>query len=250
MTKARLRVAAMSVALVMGANMAKAAEIKVMASAAVKEAYTELAPAFEKASGHKVVTEWVPTVEMLQRLKAGEAPDLVILSAAGIEELTKDGKLVAGSRVDVAKSGIAMAVKTGTPKPDISTVDAFKKAVLAAKSVAYSTGPSGVYLAGLFEKQGLTAEVKPKLKVIQGVPVGEVVAKGEAEIGFQQVPELLPVKGIDLVGELPAAIQQITVFAGALPGGSKQVEAAKALVAFLKTPTSVAVFKKSGMEGG
>ena len=234
----------------MMASAAQAAEIKVMASVAIKDAYNELVPAFEKASQHKVVTEWVPTVEMMRRLGAGEAPDLVIMAGSGVDKLITDGKLAAGSRVDIAKSGIGVGITKGTPKPDIGSADALAKTLRSAKSVAYSTGPSGVYLAGLFEKMGLTAELKPKLKVIQGEPVGDVVARGDAEIGFQQVPELLPVKGIDYIGALPAEIQQITVFASAVPVGAKQGDAAKALVTFLKTPAAAAAFKKTGMEPG
>jgi molybdate transport system substrate-binding protein len=229
---------------------ATAAEIKVMASVAVKDAYLELVREFEKASSHKVVTEWVPTAVMMTRLKAGESPDLVIMSASGIEALIKDGKFTAGSRVDIAKSGIGVAVKKGAAKPDLTSAETVKQALKAAKSVAYSTGPSGVYLAGLFEKMGLTAELAPKLKVVQGEPVAAVIARGDAEIGFQQVPELLPAPGIDYLGTLPAEIQQITVFSGASPNGAAQTDAAKALVAFLKTPAAVVLFKKTGMEPG
>ena len=132
----------------------------------------------------------------------------------------------------------------------ISTTAGVKAALQSAKSVAYSTGPSGVYLAALFEKMGLTAELKPKLKLVQGEPVGTVIARGDAEIGFQQVPELLPEPGIDYLGTLPADIQQITVFSAGLPNGSTQVDAAKALAAFLKTPAAAASFKKTGMEPG
>jgi molybdate transport system substrate-binding protein len=229
---------------------ATAAEINVMASVAVKDAYIELVPEFEKASQHKVVTEWVPTAVMMTRLKAGESPDLVIMSSTGIDALIKDGKFSAGSRIDIAKSGIGVAIKKGAAKPDLTSAEAVKQALKSAKSVAYSTGPSGVYLAGLFEKMGLTAELAPKLKVVQGEPVAAVVARGDAEIGFQQVPELLPAPGIDYLGTLPADIQQITVFSGGSPTGAKQVDAAKALVAFLKTTAAAAAFKKTGMDPG
>ena len=244
------KAAGIAAAVMLMASGLEAAEIKVMASAAIKDAYNELVPAFEKASGHKVVTEWVPTVEMMRRLGGGEAPDLVIMSVTGIDKLIKDGKLAAGSKADIARSGIGVGVRKGAPKPDISTIAALKKSLQDAKSVAYSTGPSGVYLAGLFERMGLAAELKPKLKVVQGEPVGDVVARGDAEIGFQQVPELLPVKGLDYIGTLPADIQEITVFAGALPTGAKSVDAAKALVEFLRAPGSAAAFKKTGMEPG
>ena len=236
--------------LTMMASTAHAADLKVMASVAIQQAYNELVPQFETASGHKVVTEWVPTAIMMQRLRAGEAPDIVIMASNGVDELIAAGKFTAGSRVDIAKSGIGVAVRKGAAKPDISSAAAVKSALQAAKSVAYSTGPSGVYLTALFDKMGLTAELKPKLKLVQGEPVGSVVARGDAEIGFRQVPELLPEPGIDYIGTLPADIQQITVFAGALPTGSRQVDAAKALAAFLKTPAAGAAFKKTGMEPG
>ena len=250
MTTVRIAATTLTAAALLVAGLAHAAEIQVMASAAIKEAYLELAPEFERASGHKVVTQWVPTVDMLARLKGGETVDLVIMSAAGLEELTGAGRIAAGSRVDVAKSGIGVAVRAGAPKPDISSADAVKRALLAAKSVAYSTGPSGVYLAGLFQRMGIADEVKPKLKRVKGVPVGEVVARGEAEIGFQQVSELLPVAGIDYLGPLPATIQEITVFAAGVHVAARQPDAAKALIGFLATPAAVAVIRKKGMEPG
>ena len=244
------KAAGVAAAVMMMASGLEAAEIRVMSSAAIKDAYNGLVPAFEKAGGHTVVTEWVPTVEMMRRLGGGEAPDLVIMASNGVEKLIKDGRMAAGSRIDIAKSGIGIGIKQGAARPDVSTTDAVIKAVRAAKTVAYSTGPSGAYMAELFERLGLTAELKPKLKVIQGVPVGDVVARGDAEIGFQQVPELVPVKGLDYLGVLPADIQQITVFSGTLPVGSKESAAAKALIAFLRTPAAISAFKKTGMEPG
>ena len=241
---------AASLAAVAMANAAQAADLKVMSSVAIKQAYDAMIPGFEKASGHKVVTEWVPTAIMVKRLSAGEKPDLVIMAGNNIDDLIKDRKFAAGSRIDIAKSGIGVAVRKGAPKPDISTTDAVKAALTKAKTVAYSTGPSGVYLAQLFDKLGLTAELKSKLKLVQGEPVGSVIARGDAEIGFQQVPELLPEPGIDYLGTLPAAIQQITVFSGGLPVGSANVDAARAWAAFLKTPAAAAAFKQSGMEPG
>jgi molybdate transport system substrate-binding protein len=179
---------------------ASAAEIKVMTSAAIRDAYVELIPAFERASENKVVTEWVPTAEMMRRLKGGETVDLVLMASNGIAELAKLGKV--GPATPVAKSGIGVSVRAGAPKPDISSAEAFKRTLLGAKSIAMSTGPSGVYLAKLFERLGVADEIKGKVKQVQGVPIGEVVARGDAEIGFQQVSELLPVKGTTYVGPL------------------------------------------------
>ena len=209
--------------------MARAAEIAVISTVAHKDAYIEMIPAFERASGHKVVTQWVPTVEVLRRIKAGEATDLVLMVASGIDELTKVGKIESGSGVPFVKSGIGIAVRAGAPRPDVSSADAFRRTLLAAKSVAYSTGPSGNYLAGLFERMGIAAEIKAKVRVTQGEPVGNFVARGEAEIGFQQIPEILPVKGIDYLGPLPPDIQYITTFSAGIHAAAKQPEAARAL---------------------
>jgi molybdate transport system substrate-binding protein len=222
------------------------AAIKVMASAAFREAYLELVPEFERASGHKVTTLWVPSVQMMSRLKGGETVDLVILSAASLDELVAAG--IVANRVDLATSGIGIAVRAGAPKPDISSGEAVKRAVLAAKSVVYSTGPSGIYLAGLFERMGIAAQVKGKLKQVQGEPAGGAVARGEAEIGFQQMSELLPVPGIDIVGPLPPDIQQITAFSAGLHVAAREADAAKALVRFLTAPAAAPVIRKKGME--
>lgn len=236
--------------MVMGTGMAQTTEIKVMASAAFKEAYLELVPEFERTTGHKVVTLWVPTVEMMRRLTGGETVDLVIMAAGSIDELIKLGKLAAGSRVDLAQSGVGVAVRAGAPKPDISSGEALKRALLAAKSIVYSTGPSGVYLAGLFQRMGIADELKPKIRQVLGEPVGAVVARGDAAIGFQQMCELLPVAGIDLLGPLPADIQRITTFAAGLHVGAQQRAAAKALVRFLTAPAAAPVIRKKGMEPG
>lgn len=225
-------------------------EIKVMASAAFKEAYLELVPEFERTTGHKVVAIWIPTVEIMRRLKGGETVDLVIMAAGAIDELIKLGKIAAGSRVDLAKSGVGVAVRAGAPRPDISSGEALKRAVLAAKSIVYSHGPSGVYLAGLFQRMGIAEELKSKVKQVQGEPAGAVVARGEAEIGFQQMSELLPVPGIDLLGPLPADVQQITVFSAGLHVGAKAPDAARALVKFMTAPAAVPVIRKKGMEPG
>ena len=224
------------------------AEIKVMASAAFKEAYLELVPEFERSTGHKVATSWVPSVQMMSRLKGGETVDLVIMSAASLDELIKYGMIAPGNRFDLAKSGVGAAVRAGAAKPDISSGDALKRAVLAAKSIVYSTGPSGIYLAGLFQRMGIADQLKPKIKQVQGEPAGAVVARGEAEIGFQQVSELLPVPGIDLIGPLPADVQQITVFSAGLHVTAKEPDAARALVRFLTAPAAAPVIRKKGME--
>jgi molybdate transport system substrate-binding protein len=223
-----------------------ATKIKVMLSAAFKEAYLELVPQFERGTGHKVESLWVPSVQMMSRLKGGETVDLVILSAASLDALRKAGLI--SDRTDLARSGIGVAVKSGARKPDISSGEAVKRAVLAAKGIAYSTGPSGIYLMELFQRMGIAESIKSKVKQVQGEPAGGVVARGEAEIAFQQVGELLPVPGIDFVGPLPADIQQITVFSAGLHGAAKQPDAARALVKFLTAPAAAPVIRKNGME--
>ena len=224
--------------------------MKVISSLAVKAAYLELAPAFEKQSGKKLATEWVGMVDIRKRMLAGDWADLVIGSRALIDELTAAGKIERGSRVDLVQSGVGVAVRAGAPKPDIGSVEALKRALLAAKSIAYSSGPSGVYLAGLFERLGIAQALKSKAyQAPPGVLVGELIARGEYELGFQQVPELLAVgDAIDLIGELPSEIQTITVFSGGIPSTAKEPEAAKLLLDFLTGPEASPVIRKHGMQ--
>ena len=228
-----------------------AAEIKVLSTQATEEAYRELVPQFEQASGHKVATVFTGTLDANKRLAAGESYDLLIMSAPSIDEHIKSGKVAAGSRVDLAKSGVGVGVKAGAPKPDISTTEALKKTLLAAKSIGYSTGPSGVYMIGLFQRLGIADEIKPKLKQTPtGVFVGNIIANGEAEIGFQQVSELSHFAGVDYVGPLPADVQRFTMFSTGIMAGAKEADAAKALVKFITSPNAAAAFKKRGMEPG
>ena len=230
---------------------ARAADIKVMASAAVKPAVLELIPAFEKASGHKVTAIWAGTEAITKRIGGGEVADVVLIAAPNVDKLISEGRLIAGSRTDVAKSGIGVALRAGLPKPDISSGDAVKEAVLAANSVAYSSGPSGFYVADLFKKMGIADRIKDKVKQTpSGVQVGEVVARGEADLGFQQVSELLHVEGIDYLGPLPADIQHITVFSAGLHTAATAPDAARALVKFLTAPEAAPIIRKSGMEPG
>jgi len=237
--------------MVIGTATAHAAEIKVIAAAAVKDIVLDLIPAFEKSSGHKVTTIWAGTEAITKRISGGEMVDIVLIAAPNIDKLISEGRLVAGSRADVAKSGIGVAVRAGLPKPDISSGEAVKKAVLAAKSVAYSSGPSGFYLADLFKKMGIADQIKDKVKQTpSGVQVGEVVARGEADLGFQQVSELLHLKGIHYLGPLPADIQHITVFSAGLHTAATAPDAAKQLLKFLTAPEAGAIIRKTGMEPG
>jgi molybdate transport system substrate-binding protein len=219
-----------------------------MSSVAMKAAYLDLVPGFERATGHKVATRWIGGVELLKRVTDGDSSDLVIMQARDIDELIRRGRIVDRSRVDLAKSGVGVAVRGGAARPDIGTSDALKRALLAAKCVAYSTGPSGVYIIELFQRLGITDELKSKTRQVKGEPVGAVVARGEAEIGFQQMSELLPVPGIDLLGPLPADIQKITTFSAGLQASAKQPAAARELLNFITAPAAASVLKKWGME--
>jgi len=228
--------------------MPRAIEITVMSSSAMKAAFLELVPGFERATGHKVVTSWIPGVDLMRRVKEGETSDLVIMQASSIDELIELGRIALGSRVDLAKSGVGVAVRAGAARPDIGSAVALKRALLAAKSIAYSTGPSGVYVVGLFQRLGIADELKSKVRQVKGEPVGAVVARGEAVIGFQQVSELLPVPGIDFLGPLSADVQQITVFSAGLHVGANEPAAARALVEFITAPAAAPVIRKKGLE--
>ena len=227
------------------------AEIDVLSSIATREAYNELVPQFEGASGHKVTTTWAGTVDIMTRMAAGEIHDLVIISSTELEALIEQGRITAGSRADLARSGIGAAVKAGAPKPDIGSTDALKRTLLAAKTVGYTSGPSGVYMAGLIERMGIAAEIKPKFRSVpSGGTIGTIVATGECEIGFQQVSELVHIKGIDYVGPLPPEVQRVTVFSAGIPVEARNADGAKALQYFLTTPPAAAVMRKHGLETG
>jgi molybdate transport system substrate-binding protein len=232
----------------------RADEIKVVTSGGFTAAYLELVPQYESSTHNKLVTEFGPSMGTTHnaipiRLERGEAIDVVILAAPALDDLIKQGKVRAGSRVDLVKSLIGMAVKAGAPRPDISTLDALKHTLLAAKSIAYSDSASGVYLSTeLFPKLGIADQIQSKCRKIEADPVGGVVATGEFEIGFQQISELRPVKGIDIVGPLPPGAQKVTVFAAGIPATAMHPEAAKALIEWLASPVAYAAIKKSGLE--
>jgi molybdate transport system substrate-binding protein len=226
-----------------------AAEINVISTQATEEAYKELVAQFEKASGHKVTTFFSGTLNVQKKLAAGEPYDLILMAGPAIDEQIKLGKAVAGSRVDIAKSGTGLAVRKGAAKPDISSADALKKTLLTAKSIGYSTGPSGLYMLSVFEKLGIAEQVKGKLKQTpSGVFVGTLIASGDAEIGFQQISELVHFAGIDYVGPLPGELQRMTMFSTGIHSGAKQADAARALVKFLTAPAAAAVIRKHGLE--
>ena len=223
--------------------------IKLLTTNAVRGSLLELLPQFERKSGHKVAASYYSTNQILELLKGGETADVVILTGPAIEELTKQGKVVKGSHADLASTGIGVCVRKGARKPDVSSVEAFKRALLDAKSIAHtSTGQSGMYFAGLIERLGIAAQVKAKARVQAGGIVGETVARGDAELGIQQVSEIFAAPGADLVGPFPPEIQKLTVFSAGIFAGTQQAEAAKALIKFLKTPASARVMKAKGLE--
>src|SRR3954454_6299750 len=228
---------------------AQSAEIRLFASGALKEAYLELLPNFEKTSGHSVKVVWSNTTDIRKRVGEGEIANLIILGSDGTDTLIKDGKLVASTRMAFARSGIYVAVRAGAPRPDISSADALKQALLVAKSIAYSGGASGTYIVAMLQKLGIYDEIKVKAVVtMPNKPVGGKLVAGEAEIGFHQLSELMPMKGIDIAGPLPTEIQQITVFSGALHSAAKEPDAATALTKFLTAPRAADIIKKHGLE--
>ncbi len=234
---------------------ASARDIKVMTSGAFTAPFLELVPEFERATNNKVATAFGASMggapdSIPSRLQRGEPVDVVILAAAALDDLIKQGKVVAGSRADLVRSSIGMAVKAGAPKPDISSVAALTRTLLDAKSIAYSDSASGVYLSTvLFPRLGIADRVGPKSRKVAGNErVGALVARGDAEIGFQQISELLPVPGIMYVGPLPPGAQQVTVFSAGIAVGAKEPEAARALIKFLASEAATSTIIRTGLE--
>jgi molybdate transport system substrate-binding protein len=196
-----------------------------------------------------VAIESVGGVDAARRVAAGEAFDVVFLASDAIDKLIASGQVLPGSRVDLVRSGVALAVRTGAPRPDISSEDAVREAVLAARSLSYSTGPSGVALAQLFDRWGIAAQIKERIVVPPpGVPVGTLVAQGRVELGFQQLSELMHLPGIDVLGPLPPAIQIVTTFSGGVCAASRQPEAVRALLAYLASPATAETKRRHDME--
>ena len=229
----------------------QAADIKVLASNAVAEVMKDLVPEFERTTGQRVVVDYGPTNGIMARIKGGEAADVVILIKKSVTELQAAGKVVADSQIDVARTSMGLAVRAGAPKPDISTPDAFKRAMLNAKSVAFSKiGASGIHLMGVFERLGIAEDMKPKIRLVQGATrAADLVLKGEAEIAVQMLSELQPVVGVEVVGPLPGDLQFQIVLTAAVSPDAKDRAAAMSLVRFLTGPSAASVLKKKGMEG-
>jgi len=248
-TWSKLTSLATAVCLTALAESASAAEITVVSTGGpLPEVMGVLVPMFEKASGHKVKLSIKGAPAIIKEIKEGAGIDLIVSGDDTIDALVKDGLVAAGSSAKVMQSRVGLGVRTGAPKPDISTADALKASLLAAKTVAYSQGTSGQFFASVIAKLGIADALKPKTIVVTGQPVGAVVAKGEAEIGIQQVAELVPVPGVTLVGPLPADLNRIIGYSVGIPSKAKEMDAAKALAKFIASGEALAAYKQKGME--
>jgi molybdate transport system substrate-binding protein len=230
------------------ASAAQAAEVKVLCSTALKTVMQELVPQFEHATGHKVVVEYGVSAALQRRVEAGEPFDAIFLTVKQLDALVQGGKIAAGTRTGIARSGMAIAIHAGATRPDISTVDTLKRTLLSAKSIAYAKeGAAGLYLIALAKRLGIVDKLKLK-GTDTGEAVGEAVASGAAELGILPVSEILPVKGAELLGEFPKDVEEYAVSVGGVSAAAKQAGAAKELIKFLTAPAAVPVIKKKGME--
>jgi molybdate transport system substrate-binding protein len=220
-----------------------------ISSMATRALLADLADAYRQQSGIELSVESVGGVEAARRIEAGEAFDVVVLAADVIDKLVASGRALAGSRTDVVHSGVAVAVRAGAPRPDIGSETALRQALLAARSIGYSTGPSGVALLKLFERWGIADALR--VRIVQappGVPVGALVARGEVELGFQQRSELMHLEGIDLIGEMPPGAQIVTTFSAALCTASTQAAEVRELLEYMQSPQTAALKRRHGME--
>ena len=232
----------------LGAGQVDAAEITVLAGMGVVSGVRDLGTAFERMTGHKVIVRFEQTADLIKLINASVPADIAALQPLQVDAFIKDGKMVAGTKTNFAQAGVGIAVKSGARKPDISTVDAFKAAMLNAKSIGYSQGGSGIISAQVMQKLGIADQLKAKTKLIDGIPVAEVVAKGEVEIGLQQINVILPVKGADYIGPLPKELQETVKFSAAVLTVSKQSEVAKAFLKFIASAEAAPAIRKSAME--
>jgi len=229
--------------------MAAADEIKILSGGAMRSLMIDIVPLFELASGAKVEIEFRLTSVLKKEIEDGAAFDIALLPRPELDALMDAGKIAAGSAADVTRSAVGLAVRAGARKPDIATVEAFKRTLLAARSIAYSDGPSGAYIARLLSRLGVALEMKPKTRLTSG-PVAELVASGEAEIGMQQIVAILPVKGAELAGPLPSELQNFIVYAAGLAARTREAAAARAFVAFLGSHEARRLIRAKGMEPG
>jgi molybdate transport system substrate-binding protein len=224
-------------------------QVSVLSSMATREILAELIDQFARQTGRQVRAESAGGVDVMKRLQAGEAVDLIVLAQASIDQLVLEGKAVADHRIDFADSGIGAAVKSGARRPDLTTAAALKQALLAARSVGYSTGPSGSYLLKMFESLGVYGQIKARIvQAPAGVPVGKLIADGSVELGFQQISELISAPGIDLLGPLPGELQSITTFSAAATPAARNKAATNELLVFLNSAQADTVKRRFGME--
>jgi molybdate transport system substrate-binding protein len=223
--------------------------IKILCGGAMRSLMTEVVPLFERASGVKIEIEFRLTSVLTGEIEAGAVFDIALMPRPELDALGKAGRIAAASITDATRSAVGLAIRAGAPKPDIGTVAAFKRTLLAARSIAYSDGPSGAYIAELLQRLGIAAEIKPKTKLTSR-PVAELVAAGEAEIGMQQIVAILPVRGAELVGPLPSELQNVIIYAAGLAAGGRNTAAAAAFVAFLASPEIQRLIRAKGMEPG
>jgi molybdate transport system substrate-binding protein len=249
-----MRTFPIAAALIVVTGAAQAAEIDAMITTAMKAAIEEIVPPFERASGHMLRVVYGPSGGLARRFNRGEPADLIVVDGKVLDELIKQGKVAPG-RTDVARTGIGIAVRKGAPKPDVSSADALRRALLAAKSIGH-TAPAGggvtaAHIIGVFEKLGIAAEVTPKVKLAAGGPNGRVsvlVSSGEAEIGLQQVSELMSNPEVEVIGMLPAELQQITIYSAGVTANAREAEAAKSLIKALTTPSAAPIYKAKGLD--
>jgi molybdate transport system substrate-binding protein len=239
-------------ALSLAASAVHAAEVKVLTAGAFKEVVLALVPAYEHKTGNKVIVDNGTTGQLKKRIGDGEAFDIVVITPAVVDEMIASGKVAAGSKITLASVGIGVVVKEGAPKPDIGTTEKFKAALLKAKTVAYidpkSGGSSGIYIDKLLEKLGIADQIRPKAKLKMGGHVADLIVNGEAELGIHQISEIVPVKGVILVGPLPKEIQNTTTYAAGIGASTKEKTAAKELIEYLSGADAAAVLKSKGMD--
>jgi molybdate transport system substrate-binding protein len=235
-------------------SVADAAELKVLTSVALTSALDELAPQFERTTGNKLAIGYSLIADIKKRILEGETADVIILSRAVMDELQKQDKFAPGAIVNVVGTAVSVASRAGAPKPDISSVDAFKRSLLAAKSIVYADpakgGASGVYFARVLDRLGIAEQMKAKTILVPGAQAADIVAKGEAELGVAQASEIVPVAGAQLVGPLPGEYASMTLFSGGIGAGTKAPDAAKSLIEFLIGPSAAPVFKSKGFQPG
>jgi molybdate transport system substrate-binding protein len=231
-----------------GVSPARTAEVRAVTSNALAESFRDLIPKFERATQMKIVSSFGGE-DIPGRIEGGEPADVLIIWRTHLDKLVKEGLVIEGSEVDVVRSSIGVAIRAGAPKPDISSVDALRRTLLNAGSIAYSASISGAYVSTeLFPKLGIAEQVKGKSKRIEGMRVGEAIARGDAEVGFQQISELLPISGIQYLGPLPEEVQRVTVFSVGIAANAKNPAGARAVIRFLTSSAAVPVFLKRGLD--